>query len=130
MNKVALIGRLTAKPELRYTGSNIAFTRFTLAVNRQYFNEDGKKEADFINIIAWRKQAETISKYFNKGNLIAIEGKLQTSSYEDKNGNKKYTTDVALENFEFIESKKEEFKEEPKQQFQPSFKSEDDDFLW
>lgn len=130
MNKVALIGRLTAKPELRYTNSNVAFTRFTLAVNRQFTKEDGKRDADFINIIAWRKQAELITKYFNKGNLIAIEGKLQTSSYDDKNGNKKYTTDVALDNFEFIEGKKEESKEKPKQQFQPSFKSEDDDFLW
>lgn len=126
MNKVALVGRLTAKPELRYTNSNVAFTRFTLAVNRQYPNQDGKREADFINIIAWRKQAEVISKYFDKGNLIAIEGKLQTSSYDDKNGNKKYTTDVALDNFEFIENKKEE----PKKQFQPSFRAEDDDFLW
>lgn len=126
MNKVALVGRLTAKPELRYTNSNVAFTRFTLAVNRQYPNQDGKREADFINIIAWRKQAEVISKYFDKGNLIAIEGKLQTSSYDDKNGNKKYTTDVALDNFEFIENKKEE----PKKQFQPSFSSQDDDFLW
>ena len=130
MNKVALIGRLTAKPELRYTNSNVAFTRFTLAVNRQFTKEEGKRDADFINIIAWRKQAELITKYFNKGNLIAIEGKLQTSSYDDKNGNKKYTTDVALDNFEFIEGKKEESKEKPKQQFQPSFKSEDDDFLW
>ena len=126
MNKVALVGRLTAKPELRYTNSNVAFTRFILAVNRQYPNQDGKREADFINIIAWRKQAEVISKYFDKGNLIAIEGKLQTSSYDDKNGNKKYTTDVALDNFEFIENKKEEHKK----QFQPSFSSQDDDFLW
>lgn len=126
MNKVALVGRLTAKPELRYTSSNISFTRFTLAVNRQYSNEDGKRDADFISIVAWRKQAELITKYFEKGNLIAIEGKLQTSSYEDKDGNKKYTTDVALDSFEFIESKKEE----SKKQFQPSFKTEDDDYLW
>ena len=110
MNKVILIGRLTAKPELRFTNSNTAFIRFTVAVNRQYSNE--KKEADFINIIAWRKQAEVISKYFDKGDLIALEGRLQTSSYEDKGGGKKYSVDVALDSFEFIGTKKAEKKEE------------------
>jgi len=106
MNKVMLVGRLTAKPELRYTASNVAFTRFTVAVNRAFTNNDGKREADFINVVAWRKQAETISKFFDKGNLIGIEGRIQTGSYDDKDGNKRYTVDVALDNFEFVESKK------------------------
>lgn len=106
MNKVMLVGRLTAKPELKYTASNVAFTRFTVAVNRTFTNNDGKREADFINVVAWRKQAETISRFFDKGNLIGIEGRLQTGSYDDKDGNKRYTTDVALDNFEFVESKK------------------------
>ena len=105
MNKVVLVGRLTAKPELRYTAQNTAFTRFSVAVNRTFTNADGKREADFINVVAWRKQAETISKYFDKGNLIALEGRLQTGSYDDKDGNKRYTVDVALDNFEFVESK-------------------------
>jgi len=105
MNKVVLVGRLTAKPELRYTPQNTAFTRFLVAVNRSFTNADGKREADFINVVAWRKQAETISKYFDKGNLIALEGRLQTGSYDDKDGNKRYTVDVALDNFEFVESK-------------------------
>lgn len=105
MNKVILVGRLTAKPELRYTGSNTAFLRFTIAVNRNFTSADGKREADFINVVAWRKQAETISKYFDKGNLIAIEGRLQTGSYDDRDGNKRYTTDVALDNFEFVEGR-------------------------
>ena len=105
MNKVVLVGRLTAKPELRYTASNTAYTRFSVAVNRNFTNADGKREADFINVVAWRKQAETISKYFDKGNLIALEGRLQTGSYDDKDGNKRYTVDVALDNFEFVESK-------------------------
>ena len=105
MNKVVLVGRLTAKPELRYTPQNTAFTRFTVAVNRNFTNAEGKRDADFINVVAWRKQAETISKYFDKGNLIALEGRLQTGSYDDKDGNKKYTVDVALDNFEFVESK-------------------------
>lgn len=105
MNKVVLVGRLTAKPELRYTSSNTAFLRFTVAVNRNFTGADGKREADFINIVAWRKQAETISKFFDKGNLIAIEGRLQTGSYDDRDGNKRYTMDVALDNFEFVEGK-------------------------
>lgn len=105
MNKVELVGRLTAKPELRYTSSNTAYTRFTIAVNRNFANANGERQADFINVVAWRKQAETISKYFDKGNLIGIEGRLQTGSYDDKDGNKKYTVDVALDNFEFLESK-------------------------
>ena len=102
MNKVILIGRLTAKPELRYTGSNVAFTRFTVAVNRNFAGADGERKADFINVVAWRKQAETISKYFDKGNQIALEGRLQAGSYDDKDGNKRYTMDVALDNFEFV----------------------------
>lgn len=105
MNKVVLVGRLTAKPELRYTNSNTAFLRFTIAVNRNFTAADGKREADFINIVAWRKQAETISRYFDKGNLIAIEGRLQTGSYDDRDGNKRYTMDVALDNFEFVEGR-------------------------
>lgn len=105
MNKVILIGRLTAKPELRYTGSNVAFTRFTVAVNRNFAGADGERKADFINVVAWRKQAETISKYFDKGNQIALEGRLQAGSYDDKDGNKRYTMDVALDNFEFVDSK-------------------------
>ncbi len=105
MNKVVLVGRLTAKPELRYTSSNTAFLRFTIAVNRNFTSADGKREADFINVVAWRKQAETISKFFDKGNLIAVEGRLQTGSYDDRDGNKRYTMDVALDNFEFVEGR-------------------------
>ncbi len=105
MNRVMLIGRLTAKPELRYTGSNVPYARFTIAVNRQFNNQEGNREADFINIVVWRKQAEVICNYFDKGNQIAIEGRIQTGSYDDKDGNKRYTTDVVLDQFHFIESK-------------------------
>ncbi len=105
MNKVCLIGRLTAKPELRYTGSNIATTRFTLAVNRSFTNAQGQREADFINMLAWRKTAELICNYFDKGSLIGIDGRIQTGSFDDKDGNKRYTTEVVVENVYFIESK-------------------------
>lgn len=105
MNRAMLIGRLTAKPELKYTNSNVPFARFTIAVNRPFNNQEGNREADFINIIVWRKQAEVICNYFDKGNLIAVEGRIQTGSYDDKDGNKRYTTDVVLDQFHFIESK-------------------------
>lgn len=105
MNRVMLIGRLTAKPELRYTASNVPYTRFTIAVNRQFNNQDGNREADFINIVVWRKQAEVICNYFDKGNQIAIEGRLQTGSYDGNDGTKRYTTDVVLDQFHFIESR-------------------------
>ena len=107
MNKVMLVGRLTAKPELRYTSSNTAMVRFSVAVNRPFTNAEGKREADFINVVAWGKQAETISKFFDKGSLISIEGRLQNGSYDDKDGNKRYTMDVVLENFEFVEGRRD-----------------------
>lgn len=108
MNKVIILGRLTSKPELRYTTSNTAYTRFRVAVNRSFTNEDGKRDADFINVISWRKQAETVCKYFDKGSQIAIEGRLQSGNYEDEDGNKRSSLDVVLENFEFVDSKKKE----------------------
>ncbi len=106
MNKVILLGRLTAKPELRYTPSNTAYTRFSVAVNRSYARQDGSRETDFINVVAWNKNAETISRYFDKGRQICLEGSIRTNNYTDKEGNKRYTTDVQLDSFEFVESKK------------------------
>ena len=101
MNKVVLIGRFTKDPELRYAaGSGTAVTRFTIAVNRQF----KKDEADFINCVAWNKTAETIAQYFTKGRPIAIVGHMQTGSYDAQDGTKRYTTDVAVESFEFIGS--------------------------
>ena len=104
MNKVMLIGRVTRDPELRYTSSNIPSTRFTLAVNRNFQNQNGETEADFINVVVWRKQAENVKKYVSKGSLIAVEGRIQTGSYE-KDGQRVYTTDVVADNVQFLESK-------------------------
>ena len=86
MNKVVLIGRLTRDPELRYTSSNIPAASFSLAVNRQFQNQNGVREADFINIVMWRKQAETAKKYLTKGSLIAVEGRIQTRNYDGQDG--------------------------------------------
>ena len=104
MNKVCLIGRITKDPELRYTSSNIASVRFTLAVNRTFSNQNGEREADFINCVAWRNQAETMKKYVSKGSLVAVEGRIQTGSYE-KDGQRIYTTDVVADNVQFLETK-------------------------
>lgn len=80
MNKVMLIGRITAKPELRYTPSNVPTTRFSVAINRTFTNANGERETDFINVVVWRKQAENVCNYLNKGSLVAIEGRLQTNN--------------------------------------------------
>ncbi|MDU2106222.1 MULTISPECIES: single-stranded DNA-binding protein [Clostridium] len=99
MNKVILIGRLTKDPELRFTaGSGMAVSRFTVAVNRQF----KKDETDFINCVAFGKTAETISQYLTKGRQIAVIGSIRTGSYDAQDGTKRYTTDVAVESFEFI----------------------------
>lgn len=105
MNKVVLIGRLTRDPELRYTSSNIPSATFSLAVNRPFQNQNGVREADFINIVMWRKQAETAKKYLTKGSLISIEGRIQTRNYDGADGKKVYVTEVVADNFEFLESK-------------------------
>lgn len=108
MNKVVLVGRLTADPELRQTQSGIASCRFTVAVNRRYKNEStGEYDADFISCQAWRQTAEFISKYFSKGKMIALEGSLRTGKYTDKNHSDvtHYTTDVFVDNVEFVGSK-------------------------
>lgn len=104
MNKVVLIGRLTRDPELRYTSSNIPSARFSLAVDRPFQNQNGEREPDFINIVVWRKQAENVSKYISKGSLVAVEGRIQTGSYE-KDGQRIYTTDVVADNVQFLETK-------------------------
>ena len=105
MNRVMLIGRLTTKPELRYTGANLPYCRFSLAVNRTFNNAQGERETDFINIVVWRKQAENVCNFLNKGSLVSVEGRLQTSSYDDKDGNKRYSMDVVADSVQFLESK-------------------------
>lgn len=106
MNKVILIGRLTKDVELRYTQTNnTAVASFSLAVNRKFVKNGEDRQADFFNIIAWNKLAETISKYLFKGNQVAISGRLETRSWDDENGQKHYVTEVIAEEVDFIESK-------------------------
>ena len=107
MNKVIIIGRFTRDPEIKYTtGENATATaRFSLAVNRRFKNKEGNYDADFINCVAFGKTAEFIEKYFTKGMAIGITGHIQTGSYTNKEGQKVYTTDVVVEETEFVESK-------------------------
>lgn len=107
MNKVVLIGRLTADPELRQTQSGISSCRFTVAVNRKYKNDNGEYEADFLTCVAWRQTAEFVSRYFTKGKMIALEGCLRSGKYQDKNHEDvtHYTTDVYVDNVEFCGDK-------------------------
>ena len=110
MNKVILMGRLTADPELRQTQSGIASCRFTVAVNRRFVDKSsGERQADFITCVAWRQQAEFITRYFRKGSMICVEGNLRTGSYQDKNHSDvtHYTTEVFVDNVEFTGSKSE-----------------------
>ena len=103
INRTVLVGRLTKDPELKYTPSGIPMARFTLAVNRPFSNQQGEKEADFINCIAWRKQAENLSNYMKKGNMVGIEGRIQTGSFEGQDGKRVYTTDVIADSIQFLE---------------------------
>ncbi len=105
MNKVFLIGRLVRDPELRYTSSNIPVATFSLAVNRNFTGQNGERETDFINIVVWRKQAENCKNYINQGSQVAIDGRIQTRSYDDQNGQKRYVTEVVADNVQFLDTK-------------------------
>ena len=105
-NLVVLTGRLTADPELKTTQSGISVTSFSVAVNRPYRTGEGQ-QTDFMNVVAWRKTAEFIAKYFKKGNMIGIEGSIQTRKYTDKNGNNRTAFEVVVNNAQFVESKRD-----------------------
>ena len=106
MNKVVLIGRLTRDPELRYTsGNNSAVCNFTIAVDRGFTGQSGEREADFIPIVVWNKQAENVKNYLSKGSQVAVEGRIQVRNYDDQNGQKRYVTEVIANNVEFLGSK-------------------------
>lgn len=108
LNKVVIAGRMTADPELKQTSSGVAVLSFTVAVNRSYVSRNGEqneRQADFINVVAWRTTAEFISKYFRKGSAICVTGRLQVRSWDDNNGNKRYATEVVADEAMFVESK-------------------------
>lgn len=113
MNKVCLIGRLTADVEVRKNDSAISFTRFTIAVSRKYKNADGEYGADFISCVAWRERADIIAEHFKRGSQIGIEGHIQTGSYDKEDGSKGYLTDVIVDSISFVGSKKTDSRPAP-----------------
>lgn len=108
LNKIILMGRLTRDPELRRTQSGTAVTSFSLAVDRDYKAQDGERETDFIDIVAWRSTAEFVSKYFTKGRMAVLEGRLQVRDWTDKDGNKRRSTEVLADSVYFGDSKRSE----------------------
>ena len=107
INNVVLVGCLTRDPELRTTGSGISVATFTLAVNRQFSNTNGQREADFISCVIWRKSAENFCNFTSKGSLVGIQGRIQTRNYDNKDGQRVYVTEVIVDNFSLLESRRE-----------------------
>lgn len=108
MNRAVLVGRLTRDPDLRYTPNGVAVANFNLAVNRPFKDQNGESQADFINCVAWRKQAENLANFMKKGSQIGIDGRIQTRSYEDKDGKMVYVTEVVADSIQFLDSRKSE----------------------
>ena len=104
INKVVLVGRLTKDPVLRKTANGVSVTSFTVACTRR-FKQDGQPEADFINTVAWNKTADSVSQYTHKGSLVGVEGRIQTRSFDDKDGKRVYVTEVVADSVQFLESK-------------------------
>lgn len=107
LNKAILVGRLTRDPEVRYTTSNRAVAQFTVAIDRPFTKEDGTREADFLNVVAWDKIGENVSKYLTKGRLCAVEGRIQTRNYDNDEGRKVYVTEIIASNVQFLERKQD-----------------------
>lgn len=107
INNVVLVGRLTRDPELRFTGNGSAVATFNLAVNRNFTNQSGEREADFVNCVIWRKPAETLANYAKKGTLLGVVGRIQTRNYENQQGQRVFVVEVVCDNFQLLESKKD-----------------------
>ncbi|MDG5473886.1 single-stranded DNA-binding protein [Jeotgalibacillus sp. ET6] len=105
MNRVVLVGRLTKDPDLRYTPSGVAVATFTLAVNRPFSNQQGDREADFINCVVWRRPAENVANFLKKGSLAGVDGRVQTRSYDNQEGKRVYVTEIVAESVQFLEPK-------------------------
>lgn len=107
INKATLVGRLTKDPELKQTTNNVSVCTFTVAVDRRFKNAAGEREADFINIVTWRQAAELVAKYFNKGSRIGLVGSIQTRSWDDQDGKRRYVTEVIADEIYFVDSAKD-----------------------
>ena len=129
LNKIIIMGRLTRDPELRRTGSGTAVTSFSLACDRDFKSQSGEKETDFIEVVAWKNTAEFVSKYFSKGRMAVVEGRLQIRDWTDKAGNKRTTAEVVADNVYFADSKRSESNENQKENFNALSGRLNDDFV-
>ena len=129
LNKIIIMGRLTRDPELRRTGSGTAVTSFPLACDRDFKSQSGDKETDFIEVVAWKNTAEFVSKYFSKGRMAVVEGRLQIRDWTDKAGNKRTTAEVVADNVYFADSKRSEPNENQKENFNALSGRLSDDFV-
>ena len=118
LNVVAIMGRLVADPELRTTPAGLSVCRFRIACDRSYVQQGQERQADFIDIVAWRQQADFVSKYFQKGSMIAIDGSLQTRKYQDKNGNNRTAVEVVANNISFAGAKRQDGQSAPSYEHQ------------
>ena len=129
LNKIIIMGRLTRDPELRRTGSGTAVTSFSLACDRDFKSQSGEKETDFIEVVAWKNTAEFVSKYFSKGRMAVVEGRLQIRDWTDKGGNKRTTAEVVADNVYFADSKRSESNDNQKENFNALSGRLSDDFV-
>lgn len=129
LNKIIIMGRLTRDPELRRTGSGTAVTSFSLACDRDFKSQSGEKETDFIEVVAWKNTAEFVSKYFSKGRMAVVEGRLQIRDWTDKAGNKRTTAEVVADNVYFADSKRSESNDNQKENFNALSGRVSDDFV-
>ena len=129
LNKIIIMGRLTRDPELRRTGSGTAVTSFSLACDRDFKSQSGEKETDFIEVVAWKNTAEFVSKYFSKGRMAVVDGRLQIRDWTDKAGNKRTTAEVVADNVYFADSKRSESNENQKENFNALSGRLSDDFV-
>lgn len=116
INRAVLTGRLTRDPELRYTNNGTAVCTFSLAVDRQFHNQKGEREADFINCVMWRKSAENFSNFTHKGSMVGVDGHIQTRNYENQQGKRVYVTEVIVDNFALLDSKSSQGQQNNSQQ--------------
>ena len=129
LNKIIIMGRLTRDPELRRTGSGTAVTSFSLACDRDFKSQSGDKETDFIEVVAWKNTAEFVSKYFSKGRMAVVDGRLQIRDWTDKAGNKRTTAEVVADNVYFADSKRSESDDNQKENFNALSGRLSDDFV-
>ena len=129
LNKIIIMGRLTRDPELRRTGSGTAVTSFSLACDRDFKSQSGEKETDFIDVVAWKNTAEFVSKYFSKGRMAVVDGRLQIRDWTDKAGNKRTTAEVVADNVYFADSKRSESNDNQKENFNALSGRVSDDFV-